>query len=355
MPTTSIDTFFACTLMVIVIVSAMAATSNISYSLINASKNSNASERCAQISRYILLNEGNPPNWGEINDTVPTVLGLAEIGSSTAYKLDKDKVTRCNPRNMFSVNYGQVYSLLGMPDISFEIEIRTIFDVEITQTAIIPLQNRTTYQFKILTEKTGLPLETNINAYLFAEDYFDSITGTTSNGETSISVTLDNQTKGPVLLTVLAQSVADGNMISYGSYAFAHNSAPPELEGSFLNLSPLNQSVEISVIGSDISLSQVYAIEMIHNSTLQGVQIGNQTYSLGIPHFLDSGPTLIVATGHKGSAFFAEWTAYPQLPLRFGADLTDVSAASSVSSHYYVVSVRSTSYICIVRMSGVKQ
>jgi len=338
--------------MVIVILSAMAETSNVSYLLTSSDNGMNVSTRCSEISRYILLNEGNPQNWGKDGTKIPKIFGLTRPSSSRAYDLDVDKVTRCNSRNILSLTYAQVYAMLEMPDISFEIEVKPIFDVEITQTAEFTLVDQTIYQFKISTKKAGLPVDCNVKAYVFAEAHFDSSTLKTSNGEVSLNLTLPNIGAGPALLAVLASSAADRTMVSFASYVFAVDPNQTVPDGSFLNLSPLNHSLIISVIGSDIALSETYAITMDHNSTLQLSQLVNGTCFSSLPLFVDSGPILIVATGHNDTSFFTEWTSYPEVPLRFGAKFDDVWATSGVFSNEYIITLGSSVYSCVVRVSG---
>jgi hypothetical protein len=46
--------------------------------------------------------------------------------------------------------------------------------------------------------------------------------------------------------------------------------------------------------------------------------VGNQQCS--IPRLVDTSPLILVASGHEGSVYFAEWTAYPQVPLQSGSN-----------------------------------
>jgi hypothetical protein len=351
MPTTSIDTFFACVLMVIVILSAMAATSNLSYLLTGSDNPASVSAGNLELSRYILLNEGDPPNWGQESASIPTLFGLAKTSASEAYELDVDKLARCNSQSAFSLTYTQVYAMLKMPDFSFEIEVRPIFDVEITQTAEFVLVDQTIYQFKISTDKAGLPVDSILKAYAFAEAYFESSALISSTGEISINVTLPNSRQGSALLIVFASSVADQKIVSFASYIISGDLDALEANTSILALSCLNGTTVISSLNSNIVLSDVYAVTPDHNSTLQLAPTLDGAYIAGLPLLVDFGPMLVVATGYNNMSFFVEWTSYPQLPLRFGAEFENVSASSTVSANQYIVKVGSSFYICIIRVS----
>jgi hypothetical protein len=78
LPAISIDTFFACSLMVLLVLSAMAATAGLLYPPISSSFGTEASKRYEEIAKHILLNVGKPADWGKNSQTVPEELGLAE-------------------------------------------------------------------------------------------------------------------------------------------------------------------------------------------------------------------------------------------------------------------------------------
>ena len=55
MPAISVDTFFACSLMVLLVLSAMAGASKLLYPQINSAVDENIAERYREISKYLLL------------------------------------------------------------------------------------------------------------------------------------------------------------------------------------------------------------------------------------------------------------------------------------------------------------
>ena len=354
MPAISIDTFFACSLMVILVLSAMATTSKFLYPYINNAVDENVVRRYRELSKYLLLNDGLPSNWGQNGQETPETIGFAETGSNS-YELDIDKVSRLNTENIYALSYAQIFTLLKMPDVSLRIEIKPIFEVNINLTSVFALVNETVYQFEISTQKHGIPVQTEIKCYVVAENYLEANYAYASNGETYLNITLSNDVNGPALLLVFARSVSNVKIVSFNAYAFAHNSPEPESKGTFLRLSPLNYSLNASFIHSEISLSKAYVLTFNYNSTSTQTSSSNQSATYNIPNFLDPSPTLIVVTGWNSTAFFTEWTAYPQIPVQTGANFAGLTALSNIFAYTYIVTIDSALYECTVWLGGPKQ
>ncbi len=66
--------------------------------------------------------------------------------------------------------------------------------------------------------------------------------------------------------------------------------------------------------------------------------------SYSIPRTLDASPRVLVLTGVNGTDYWAEWAAYPQIPLETGADMSDEYVVSDVYSTSYVVEVEEVLY-----------
>ena len=121
MPTASVDTFFACSLMIIVVLSAMAATSKILNPYVENSETPNMKEKYSEISKNLLLYAGEPSGWGHNGQTKPARFGLADDAYEMPYELDIDKVCRLNSMNAFAVDYADVQEALRLPDASFHL------------------------------------------------------------------------------------------------------------------------------------------------------------------------------------------------------------------------------------------
>jgi len=353
-PAISIDTFFACSLMVLLALSAMTSVSKLLYPYINSSGNENIAERYREISKYLLLSGGKPSNWGQNGEAIPETFGLAKADSNP-YELDVDKVSRLNNENLYAITYAQIFSALKMSDVSFRIEVKTIFEVAINLASIYESANETTYQFEILTEKYGISVQAELKCYVVAENYLETNYTCFSNGRTYVNVTLPNDVGGPALLIAFAKATCNSKIVSFGLYAFAHNSGEPQPRGTFLRLSPLNYTLNASFIYPEINLSNAYALTFNYYSILTQTESGNQSVKYSIPHFLDVSPILIIVAGRNLTSFFIEWTAYPQVPLQIGADFASSTALSNVLTFTYTVTVNSVFYECRVLLGGPRE
>jgi hypothetical protein len=354
MPAISVDTFFACSLMVILVLSAMAGASKLLYPHLNNAGDESTAERYKEISNYLLLNDGKPSNWGQDGQIIPELFGLA-AADSNPYELDIDKVSRLNSENLYAISYAQIFTALKMSDVSFRIQIKPIFEVTTNLTATFKESNETIYQFEVSAEKHGIPVQAELKYYVIAESYFEADYADASNGGTSLNVTISNDVRGPALLAVFARSAGDNKVVSFDAYAFAHNSEEPKPEGTFLSLSPLNYTLNAFFVYPETALSGAYALTFNYNSTMTQISSSNQSATYSIPHFLDPSPTLIVATGQNSTAFFAEWTSYPQIPVQTGAELTGSTTLSNVFAYTYTITINSAIYECTVWLWGPRE
>jgi hypothetical protein len=353
-PTISVDTFFACSLMVLLVLSAMASASKLLYPHINNAVDANIADRYESVSQYLLLNDGAPQNWGQ-NCLVPETFGLAKAGSDNPYELDIDKVSRLNSENLYTISYAQIFTALEMSDVSSRIEIEPVFKVNVNLTATFEELNETSYEFEILTEKHGVPVQAELKHYVVAENHLEVNHDYALNGITHVNITLSNDVNGPALLVALARSISNVKIVSFSAYAFAHNSAEPMPKGTFLRLSPLNYNLNASWIYSEMNLSDAYTLSFNYSSTLTQYANSSQSATYNIPHFLDSSPTLIVVTGWNSTSFFTEWTAYPQIPLQTGANFSSSTTLSNVFAYTYLITIDSALYECTIWLGGPRE
>ncbi|HVP26983.1 MAG TPA: hypothetical protein VMT26_04890 [Candidatus Bathyarchaeia archaeon] len=355
MPATSIDTFFACSLMVLLVLSAMASTSKLLYPYIDYATDINAAERYKKFSEYLLLNRGTPTGWGKNIQTIPASFGLATVSSDIPYDLDIDKVSRLNSENLYAVSNAQIFSALEMSDVTFKIEIKPVFNVKINLTSTYMETNRTVYQFRVLTEKDGAHVPSNLKSYTITENRVETAGVYASNGETYLNATLSNAVNEPALLVVFAESAYDNKLVSFNAYAFADNSTLPEPNGTFLKLSPLNYTLTASFLNQATTLSNAYAFTFNYNLTLTPTRNNSESATYIIPYSADSSPMLLAVTGTNSSTFFAEYTAYPQVPLQMGSDLENSEARSNVFAYTYLVTINSAIYECTIWVGGPKE
>jgi len=351
MPASSIDTILACSIMIILVSSAMAITSTTLHPNLNELSHRNDVERYQQLARYILLNTGTPPDWGRMPEVVPSSFGLASITSSSPYQLDVDKVSRLNNESAYSITYLQILEAFGVSDVALRIEIKPLFDLSVDLVSNSTGGNETSYTFDILTKKSELPISAQLSCYVISRDYVDNVASSTSSaGNGSVSVTIPNSKNGTALLISFAK--AETRMVAFNIYPFNHNSSTPEPNGTFMRLSPLNYTLNVSFLYSSEEVLRAQAFTYGYTSELKLIAGDNQTAEYGIPRLLDSSPMILAITGFNGSSSFAEWVSYPQLPIEIGCDLTSLDVSSKIVSLTYIVTVNYALYKFTTKFVG---
>ncbi len=345
MPATSIDTFFACTLIVIVVVVSMAATTNVALPYITCLEDLNEPEYLRKIAEHTITSSGSPENWGQNQSLTPDIFGLAE-DNSFGYKLDLDKVSRLNSQNAYALTYLDVLNTLRLENVALHFSFSQIMDVNITSDSNTTVVDTTTYTFNIYVTRNQAPVATTLNYYIVANNYLNSSSSSTANnGQGTIDVEIPNSSAGTALLVVFARASYDSRVTAQGTYSFGHLSFEPSPNNTFLNLTPLNCTLQVDPNSSEVSLDSAYAFSYSYETSLSS--ISNETYT--IPEFLDSSPQVLAVTGWNGSDYFIEWTTYPQVPLEIGANFDD---ATECYSFNYIVTIDSVLYRLNIKCGG---
>ncbi len=340
--------------MVILITSAMVGMAKVVEPYLNELANTNMAERYRGLAEYLLLSTGSPSDWGETKDAIPSIFGLASE-TQQSYALDLDKVSRLNGDNLYSITYWQMLAALGTKDVSLNIEIQPLFDVSISLTSSQQGETETIYTFEVSTSKSGFPIPAWLQCYAAVATYVEDVpSSTTADGIGFINATLPNSLNGTALFVVFARAKAYFQMMSFSAYSFGHNSGIPEPNKIFLQLSPLNHVLNVSFLSSTVEVSNAYVFTYNYHSNLSQTITGNQTVEYSIPRFLGASPMVLVVNGNNGSTSFAEWTAYPQLPLEIGADFSDLTSSSKAVALTYVVSVESVLYEAVITYRSVQ-
>ena len=351
MPSASIDTFLACSVMITLALSAMIGTSKFMAPYLSDLSHRNDPERLQQLTSHLLLQTGTPDNWGQSRITVPTSFGLARAGSSIPYELDTDKVTRLNSANIYSLSYSTLWEALGIKDIAFRIEVRTLFDLSISPTSDSTQGGQTTYTFDVTTEKTGMPVPTNLTGYVVIGTYSNKTSSSTSSsGVGTVSVSIPNSINGTALLIVFARAKANSQLVSFNAYAFGHQSPTPMSSGCFTSLNPLNHVLNASLLYPSVVISNAQLFTFSYSFGLDLKAQGVQTQEYYVPSLLDASPVIMALTGYNGSTSFAEWVSYPQLPLKVGVNFENTEGTMITQS--YVVTIGSAMYEAIVTLGG---
>ena len=354
MPSSTIDTFLASSILIILTLSAMIGTSKMMAPYLNDLAHRDDAERFQQLALSLLLSTGTPTDWGQLGDTKPSSLGFARSDSTEPYELDIDKVSRLNSENINSLSYADLWEALGVKDVSFQIEIKPLFEVSINLISSSTAGNQTVYEFEVITHKSGMPLQTYLSGYAIIEDFVDrQTTSTPSNGTGTITFSIPNSISGAALLLVFAYAQANPQIASYGTFAFGHNSSSPSPNGTFTRTSPLNYILNTSLSSPTAEILKAQAFTPCYNFSLAKKTQASQSAEYYIPRLLDSSPIILVLTGSNGSTSFTEWSSYPQLPLKIGADFAESTAGSKIVSMSHIVSIDSVLYEIVTRWGGV--
>jgi len=188
-------------------------------------------------------------------------------------------------------------------------------------------------------------MATSLHCYMLANNFLnDTSSSTSSNGQAIVEMDVPNDSSGLALLIVFARAPYDNRVTAQEVYAFGHLSSEPSPNNTFLSLSPLNNNLQVDSNVSEISLETAYAFSYSYESDLASTS--NETYT--IPDFLGSSPKVLAVTGWSGSAFFIEWTTYPQVPLEMGANFE----SAECFSFNYVVTIDEVFYRLNVQCGG---
>ena len=317
MPANSIDTFFACVLIVSAVFASIALLSGTLTAQTNSVQDSNQDEYFRAVSESILWDAGNPTNWGSIGNEVPQSFGLAKESSVLTDELDIDKISRLNPQNLFSLSYPNILEAAGMTDNALGLSASQLLDISVSLSGNSTMGNATEYTFNFFVSQQGIPVQTSLHCYVIANDFeADAYSNTSTDGLGSVNFELPNASNGTALLVTFARATADPTITAYQTYRFAHLSSENQTDNTFLTLTPLNYTLYLTQNQPGISIQNSLAFSYDYQTNLTATS--NSTYT--IPTISDSSPIVLVTCGSNSSTFFTEWTSYPQIPFYVGAD-----------------------------------
>ena len=339
--------------MIVLVLSAMLGTSKLIAPYLSDLANRDTTERFQYLAAHLLLTTGAPTDWGQLKSTVPSSFGLAREDAILPYELDLDKVTRLNSENIHSLAYSDLWQAFGVKDVSFQIEIKTLFELSIDLVSNLTHGSQTTYEFEVTTQKSGMPISTSLSSYAVVKDFVNKTESSTSSaGIGRVTIGIPNSINGTALFLVFAKSKANPQIVSFNAHILAHNSQSPLPNGTFVRFSPLDYVLNASFAyaAGEVLKAQVFTFS--YNFSLTEKTQGVQTVEYIIPRLLDASPMVIVLTGVNGSASFAEWVAYPQIPLQIGADFSESIAGSRIAVHSQIVTINSALYEVVTKWGG---
>jgi hypothetical protein len=353
LPSSSVDTFLACSVMILLVLSAMIGTSKLMAPYLNDLANRDSTDRFQHLASNLLLTTGSPSNWGQLKTAVPSAFGLALADAVIPYELDLDKVTRLNNENVYSLAYSDIWQAFGVCDASFQIEIKMLFDLSVQFVSNLTQGSQTVYEFQVHAEKSGMPISADLRSYVVLGDFVNNTeASTSSNGTAIVTIGIPNSINGTALLLTFARSTVNPQAVSYVVHAFSHNSPSLLPNGTFVSLSPLNYVLNASFPYAATQVIRAQVFSFSYNFNLTELAQGTQTVQYAIPRLIDASVSIMVLTGYNESTSFAEWVAYPQVPLQIGADFSESIAGSRVAVYSQVVTVGSALYEVVTRWGG---
>jgi hypothetical protein len=346
MPSISIDTFFACTLMVAVVLISTVLSTGILTSHINSLQGLNQEEYFQAISEYILSNPGTPADWGSNAGAIPDTLGVAKTNSLYANEVDLDKVSRLNIQNSYALTYLQTLTAARLKDIALSISISQMIDISISLSSNSTALNSTTYIFRVRTTEDGAPLQTFLHYFAIARNFeYDAFNATSSDGTSYIDAEIPNASAGTVSLVIFARAYQDSRMTAYSVYSFGHLSPDPSPSGTFARLSPLNYTLSTDFNSSETTVQKCYALSYAYSFDI--AQTADGKYQ--IPRILEASPIVLVVSGYSNSIYFTESTSYPQIPFDAGADFKNAES----HPYSYIVTVKNIMCRLTMRFGGI--
>ncbi|MEM4142630.1 MAG: hypothetical protein QW445_00615 [Candidatus Bathyarchaeia archaeon] len=345
MPTESIDTFFACTLIVSVALLAMASLAGTMQARINNLPDLNKNAYLNTIAEYILTNSGTPADWGS-SAIAPSVFGLSRNGSPF-YELDIDKISRLNSQDSYALSYVQVLNATRLRNIALGISVSQILSIDVALAKIESSESITDYTFTISVRHASGSVNATLQCYVVAGAFTSKTYNTTSGtGLGYVSVPIPNSASGPALLIVFARAASDDRITSYAAYSFTHLSHEHLPNSTFLTLNPLNYTLSVVYNFPNVTVNNAYAFSYNYQTNLTTTS----TASYAIPRWVDKSPLVLVVCGYNDTTPFIEWVAYPNVPFDFGANFAN--AEKNVFS--YVVIIKETFYKLTISFGDVK-
>jgi hypothetical protein len=344
LPSISIDSFFACSLIVSVALIAVAFAAGSLHTQIGSVEDVNKMGYLQGIADHIVSNCGAPADWGS-SSTIPSSFGLAD-DSQTPFSLDVDKVTRLNSDNTFALGYFEMLQAARLDNIALSVSVTQMLSVDVDLYSNVSLGDVTSYTFRMQVSQDSGPLSASLRGYVVAGDFESNVSGfTDESGISFVSVEVPNVASGPGLLVAFARATFDDKITAFGICQFEHASGEFAPNHTFLDLSPLNNGLTVESKSENASASCVYAFSFGYSWNITSSFSG--TYA--IPESADAGPLVLVAQGTDSMDGFVEWNAYPSVPFVAGADLS----RSEANVFTYTVAIRSGLYRLTLRFGDV--
>jgi hypothetical protein len=345
LPTVSIDTFFACSLLVSVAIIATAFLAGAMQTQISNMQDLNQQDFLQSISDHIVSGYGTPENWGSTSG-VPTTFGLSHTTAQGLVEVDGDKISRLNSQNSLALPYFEAFQASKLNNIAFGVSVSPLLQVQVNLFSSVPVGDVVDYTFSISVSRDSGPVVADLRVYGLAANFTVAVSGVTSDsGMGYVTVEIPNSYSGPGMLVAFARASFDERLTAFAVCSFARGLATPLPNLTYMALSPLNYELNATAKNQNTTVSNVYAFSFAYQSNLTSAAANMYT----IPQFVDISPTILAVQGTSNGQTFIEWVAYPQIPLDFGADLSH----SESNVFVYPVTINGCLYKLTMRFGDV--
>jgi hypothetical protein len=333
LPTSSFDTFFACTIIVAVALIGMAFLGSTMQTRIASTQDINKDSYLKAIADHIITNPGAPSAWGT-SSALPVDFGLASSFSHSAYELDMDKISRLNSLNKYSLSYLDL-SIAAKLDMALAIKVSQLMTVNILQSSNSTVGSDTSFTFQISASIDSKPTSASLHCYFAADTYLTEVNASIPDvGIGQVTVQLPTSETENALLIAFARASIDDRITSYAIYNFAHSTQESIPSNTNLVLSPLDYTLNFNDTRLRVLNGYVFSYSyQQHLPSLEGSQVA-------IPKLLDKSPLVLIVEGINGTNHFKEWIAYPQIPLKIGANFDN----SEQNIFSYIVTIQGVLY-----------
>jgi hypothetical protein len=319
LPTSSFDTFFACT---IIVAAALIATGYLCSTMqvrIDNTQNINEQNYLQAIANHIVTDPGTPSNWGASGSN-PTDFGLAASSSTLPYELDIDKVSRLDSLNNYFLSYFDMENSTSMNSLALGVAVSQFMDINIIQPTNVTTDNGILFTLGISTSIESQPVSASLNCYVVAENLVSDVTSSTSNvGVGQVTVQIPNMTSDNAIVIVFARANFDDRITSYAIYNLANSTQEISPISDVLTLSPLNYTLNLATNSSGVTIQNCYLFSYDHQENLEYI---SGTQQCPIPELVDNSPLIMAVDGVENGTYFQQWVSYPQVPFYTGSDFS---------------------------------
>jgi len=335
MPTSSIDTFFACT---VILAAALIATISVASTLqlqINDSQDTNKQSYLNALADHIINSPGTPSNWGTTN-TAPSDFGLATSTPQSFSELDVNKINRVYNS---SLSHSEFATSTNIYNTALGLKVSQILNINIQQSTSSTNNNLTKFTFNISTTINSKPASTVLHAYSKADNSLSNATSNTSkNGNGNFTIEIPETEIANAYLIVFAQALSDNRITSFAVYNF--NSSTQEFapdQDIFTFDGPINNNLTWN--SNDPSMivekGEIFSFEYVQN-----VSVTQGTSFCLLPNLVDASPQIIILNGHINGTYFQTWTTNPRIPFEIGPDFSQ----SEQNIFTYIVNIKGNLY-----------